>query len=161
MPFGGPPSVAKRDLWVQVAKDLRRSVDYLQTRPDVDRERLAFHGVSEGGVRGPLMTTIEDRFKASILYAGGLITGPAQLPEVDPLNFAPRVRVPTLMINGRDDVLFPVESSQNPLFQYLGVPAKDKRHVLLDGSHNPLRFQEVIREALMWLDKYLGPVPLR
>ena len=76
------------------------------------------------------------------------------------MNFAPRVRVPTLMINGRDDVLFPVETSQNPLFQFLGVAAKDKRRVLLDGSHNPLRFQEVIREALAWLDKYLGPVRL-
>ena len=159
-PFG-PASVANRDSWVQFAKDLRRSVDYLQTRPDVDFERLAFHGVSMGGIHGPVMTAIEDRFKASILYSGGLFTGPALLPEVDPLNFAPRVRVPTLMINGRDDVLFPVETSQNPLFQHLGVPARDKRHVLLDGSHNPLRFQEVIREALAWLDKYLGPVPLR
>jgi len=65
------------------------------------------------------------------------------------------------MINGRDDMLFPLETSQSPLFQFLGVPAKDKRHVLLDGSHNPLRFQEVIREALAWLDKYLGPVRLR
>jgi pimeloyl-ACP methyl ester carboxylesterase len=159
--FGGPPSVAKRDQKVQMGKDLRRSVDYLQTRSDIDHERLAFHGVSEGAIRGPVMTAIEDRFKASILLAGGLFTGPAHLPEVDPLNFAPRVRVPTLMINGRDDVLFPLESSQNPLFQHLGVPAKDKRHVLLDGSHNPLRFQEVIRETLSWLDKYLGPVRLR
>jgi serine/threonine protein kinase len=161
VPYGAPPSVAQRDLWVQAGKDLRRSADYLQTRPDIDRNRLAFYGVSAGALHGPVMTAIEDRFKASILVGGGLFTGPAQLPEVDPLNFAPRVRIPTLMINGRDDVLFPVESSQNPLFQYLGVPATDKRHVLLDGSHNPLRLQEIIREALAWLDKHLGPVPLR
>jgi pimeloyl-ACP methyl ester carboxylesterase len=161
VPFGTPPSVANRDLRIQAAKDLRRGVDYLETRADIDHNRLAFEGVSEGAVRGAVLTAIEDRFKASILIGGGLFTGPAELPEVDPLNFAPRVRVPTLMINGRDDALFPVESSQNPLFQYLGVPATDKRHVLLDGSHNPLRFQEVIREALAWLDKYLGPVPLR
>jgi eukaryotic-like serine/threonine-protein kinase len=133
----------------------------LETRADIDHDRLAFEGSSEGAMRGPVLTAIEDRFKASILVAGGLFTGPAQLPEVDPINFAPRVRIPTLMINGRDDTLFPVESSQNPLFRYLGVPATDKRHVLLDGSHDPLRFQEVIREALAWLDKHLGPVPLR
>jgi pimeloyl-ACP methyl ester carboxylesterase len=107
-----------------------------------------------------LLTAIEDRFKASILYAGGLYTGPAPLPEVDPLNFAPRVRVPTLMLNGRDDVLFPVETSQKPLFENLTLPAGDKRHVLLDGSHTPLRFQDVIRESLAWLDKYLGPIDM-
>jgi len=92
--YGGPMPVTSRDFWIHVAKDLRRSVDYLHTRPDVDFERLAFHGHSQGGIQGPVMTAIEDRFKASILYAGGLYTGPALLPEVDPLNFAPRVRVP-------------------------------------------------------------------
>ena len=153
-------SVARRDAWIEVAKDLRRSVDYLLTRRDIDRDRLAFNGASNGALRGPLLTAIEGRFKASILYAGGLSTEAPQLPEVDPLNFAPRVRVPTLMINGRDDVLFPVETSQKPLFDNLALPASDKRHVLLDGSHTPLRFQEVIRESLAWLDKYLGPVDI-
>jgi dienelactone hydrolase len=153
-------SVARREVWIERAKDLRRSVDYLLTRQDIDRNRLAFNGASAGAVAGPLLTAIEDRFKASILYAGGLYPGPPQLPEVDPLNFAPRIRVPTLMLNGRDDVLFPVETSQKPLFDILTLPALDKQHVLLDGSHTPLRFQEVIRESLAWLDKYLGPVDI-
>jgi len=33
------------------------------------------------------------------------------MPEVDDLNFAPRVRTPTLMLNGRDDFKFPLELS--------------------------------------------------
>jgi len=105
------------------------------------------------------MTAIEDRFKASVLVAGGLLTFP-ELPGVDPFHFASRVRIPTLLVNGRDDNLFPVESSQNPLIEQLGVAAQHKRHVVLDGGHNPLRFQEVIREVLDWFDTYLGPVRL-
>jgi len=46
------------------------------------------------------------------------------LPEVDPFNFAPRVRQPTLMLNGRYDFAFPVETSQLPLFQLLGTAAR-------------------------------------
>jgi hypothetical protein len=43
-------------------------------------------------------------------------------PEVDPINFAPRVKTPLLMLNGRDDFTFPIETSQEPLFRLLGTP---------------------------------------
>mgnify|MGYP001558742334 CR=1 FL=1 len=39
----------------------------------------------------------------------------------------------------------------------LGTPAKDKRHVIYESGHIPPR-QEMIKETLAWLDKYLGPV---
>ena len=39
------------------------------------------------------------------------------------------------MINGRYDFFFPVESSQDPMFRLLGTPAADKRHVVVEGSH--------------------------
>jgi serine/threonine protein kinase len=41
----------------------------------------------------------------------------------------------------------------------LGTPAVHKRHVLFDEGHIPRKNQEVVREILDWLDKYLGPVP--
>jgi len=76
---------------------------------------------------------------------------------VEPVNFAPRAKMPVLMLNGRNDFLFPIESSQLPLFRLLGAPEKDKRHVVFDSGHVPPR-QPLIREILDWLDKYLGPV---
>jgi dipeptidyl aminopeptidase/acylaminoacyl peptidase len=75
-----------------------------------------------------------------------------------PVHFAPRSRTPTLMINGRDDFMFPYEISQRPLFELLGAPAGQKRHVRLSGGHIPTNRHEVIREVLAWLDEYLGPV---
>jgi pimeloyl-ACP methyl ester carboxylesterase len=81
----------------------------------------------------------------------------ASLPEVDPINFVSRVRMPVLMINGRYDFFIPVETLQRPMFRLLGTPEKDKRYVLFDTGHAPPR-TESIREVLDWLDRYLGPV---
>ena len=81
-----------------------------------------------------------------------------QPAEVDPWNFASHVRIPVLMLNGRDDFTNPLEVSYLPLFRLLGTP--DKKHVLHDGGHvNIATRPELIKEALDWLDRYLGSVP--
>jgi predicted esterase len=152
------PSRAYRDLVVQQAQDAWRSVDYLETRSDLDKDKLAYYGFSWGATMGLPITALDDRFKASILMAGGLdSSGPAGIPEIDDLNFAPRVRTPTLMLNGRDDFRFPLEESQRPMFRFVGTKADDKRHVVLDGGHVPGRLA-VVKPTLEWLDHYLGPV---
>ena len=43
------------------------------------------------------------------------------------------------------------------MFRFWGAPEKDKRHVIVDSSH-VLSRHLVIKEALPWLDRYLGPV---
>jgi formylglycine-generating enzyme required for sulfatase activity/tRNA A-37 threonylcarbamoyl transferase component Bud32/pimeloyl-ACP methyl ester carboxylesterase len=145
-----------RDHVIMWAKDLRRGIDYLETLPDVTTERLAYYGVSWGGAMGGLMPAVEPRIKLSVLYVAGLDFERAR-PEVDPINFLPRITVPTLMLNGRYDFFFPIESSQVPMFRLLGTPADHKRHVVEDGSHFVPRTR-LIRETLAWLDKY-QPVP--
>jgi len=157
--LGTPPDPgtnAERDETIQQAKDLRRSVDYLETRPDIDRGRFAYYGISWGAVDGPIMLAVENRFKAAVLAAGGCDPEKV-LPEADPMNFAPRVKVPVLMVNGRYDFVLPLETCQEPLFRLLGVPPQDKRHVLFDTGHAPPQLP-VMKEALNWLDRYLGPV---
>jgi fermentation-respiration switch protein FrsA (DUF1100 family) len=67
--------------------------------------------------------------------------------------------MPVLMLNGRDDLTFPVDMSQVPLFRALGTPEQQKHHVLVDGGHVNLQFRmDLIGEILKWLDQYLGPV---
>jgi eukaryotic-like serine/threonine-protein kinase len=151
---GGPQ--ARRDLVLQSYKDLARSLDYLETRKDVDATRLAFYGFSLGANRGLIFTSLDKRFRVSILLAGGFWETKS-LPQVELVNFAPRVRLPTLMLNGRDDFRFPLEVSQQPMFRALGTPDKDKRHALVEGGHVPPR-GAIIKEILDWLDRYLGPV---
>jgi serine/threonine protein kinase/formylglycine-generating enzyme required for sulfatase activity/dienelactone hydrolase len=140
---------------IEWSNDLGRSIDYLETRGDIDPERLAFYGVSWGASQ-PQLLAVENRFKVAVLYSGGFYFTKT-LPEVDAINFAPWVTLPLLMLNGRSDFLYPVETSQEPLYRMLGTPGKDKRRVLFDASH-ALPRNEVIRESLDWLDRHLGPV---
>jgi len=134
----------------------RQMADGLETREDIDSGKVAFYGFSTA-IFGTIFTAVDDRFKASVLLSAGLMPD-EQLPEMDFVNFAPRSRVPTLMINGRDDFIFPVDTLQKLLFDWLGAPEADKRHVLLDGGHLPPDRRAIIREVLGWLDRYLGPV---
>jgi len=148
-----------REMNVQWSKDLRRTIDYLETRGDIDTGRLAFVGASLGGAVGPLLIAVESRFKAAVLVSGGSFEKVP--PEVDAWNFAPRVRIPVLMQNGRDDFLFSVEASQLPLFRALGTPEKDKKHILYDGAHGINARLDLAKDMLDWLDRYLGPVAPR
>jgi formylglycine-generating enzyme required for sulfatase activity/dienelactone hydrolase len=151
--------IKRRDATVQRVQDMRRAVEYLLTRPDIDRTRLAYCGASAGGGIAPFMLAMEPLLRAAVLHEGGLPPAATPLPEVDALNFLPRVRVPVLMLNGRFDYTFPLEISQKPYFRLLGTPAKDKRHVVYDTAHDvTLKRPEMVRESLDWLDNYLGPV---
>ena len=85
---------AFRDSTIQWAKDVSRSVDFLESRPDIQGSRPAYYGVSMGGSFGPVFLALEPRLKTGVLLSGGLFTGTAP-PEIDPLNFVPRVRAPT------------------------------------------------------------------
>jgi len=157
--LGNPPdggTVAERDETIEQADDLRRSVDYLETRNDIDRERLAYFSISWGSEIGPIMTSLEKRFKVAVFAAGGCDPD-AVLPEADPMNFAPHVKIPVLLINGRYDFVFPLDTCQEPLFRSLGSPAQDKSHVLYDTGHAP-PLLPMMKDTLNWLDHYLGPV---
>jgi eukaryotic-like serine/threonine-protein kinase len=148
-------SYAYTEITIQEVKDFSRSIDYLQSRPDIDGQKLGYLGMSWGGVMGAIIPAVENRIGASVLIAGGLMgLGRA---EVNDCNYAERVRVPTLMLNGKYDGVLPPELSQNPMFELLGTPAEQKRHLLYETDHIPPRI-EYIKESLTWFDKYLGPV---
>jgi serine/threonine protein kinase/dienelactone hydrolase len=138
--------------WV---KDFKRCIDYLETRQDIDSDKLAYYGMSWGGCLGPLIAAVEPRLKASVLLGGGLeVEGRS---EVHPFNYVTRVKTPTLMLNGRYDTSTPYETSIKPMFELLGTPDEHKDLKLYDTDHIPPR-NEFIKETLAWLDRYLGPV---
>jgi pimeloyl-ACP methyl ester carboxylesterase len=146
---------AERDLQIAWSRDFSRAIDYLETRTDIDRARLAFYGVSVGGDAGVILTALEPRVKTSVLQGTGIWEFAA--PEVDLLNYAPRVRMPTLLLTGRYDFETPYETSQLALFNLLGSGPEHKRHKVFETGH-ALPMEDVAREILPWLDRYLGPV---
>jgi formylglycine-generating enzyme required for sulfatase activity/dienelactone hydrolase len=145
-----------RDHVIMWAKDVGRSIDYLETRPDITTAQLAFYGVSWGGAMGALLPAVEPRIKVNLLYVAGLDFERTR-PEVDPINFLPRIRIPTLMLNGRYDFFFPLETSQLPMVRLLGTRVDQKKYVVEETSHFVPR-NRLIQETLAWLDKY-QPTP--
>jgi len=105
---------------------------------------------------------VEQRFKAAVLVVGGFPVSDLvdQVPAIDPLNHAPRVRTPVLMINGEGDFVFPLESLQRPMYRSLGTPEPDKEHRVYPGGHGLLTLfgKQTRDDVLGWLDRYLGPV---
>lgn len=147
-----------RQLLVDQILDLRRTLDYLETRDDIDTKRLTLHAVSYGGYRAPYALAVDDRFQSAIVLSAGVIPADRAPREVQLQDYLPRVTVPFLLINGREDFTFPHRQSQLPFFELLGTPEEHKRHVVLDFGHLPPNYTEVIRAYLQWSDRWLGEV---
>ena len=143
-----------RDIQIKWIQDLSRTIDYLQTRDDIDASKVGFAGHSWGGQAAPIALALEDRIGAAVLHVGGLWEYFQFLPEADPINFVTRVRTPTLMLNGQYDIVFPYETGQLPMYEMLGTAPEHKKHVVTPGAHLVSR-DVLIRETLDWFDKYL------
>ena len=145
-----------RDHMVAWSTDLRRSLDYLETREEFEMDQVGYIGVSWGSAVAPVMLALEDRVKVAVLIVGGLLMQTAQ-PMADPFNFLPRARQPTVMINARWDSFYPLETSGRPLFDNLGAPDDRKKLVIIDANHGIFSYDRnrVVAESLDWLDTYL------
>ena len=144
-----------RDHVIMWAKDLGRSVDYLESRPDIAKDKIGYLGYSWGAEMAPLMLAVEPRISLGLICIGAF-SMQRSLPEADPVNFAPRVKVPVLMLNGRFDYFNPTATTQEPLFKLLGTAPEHKRRVVYETSHIIPR-NAMIKEVVNWMEKYLGP----
>ncbi|MGD0444967.1 MAG: bifunctional serine/threonine-protein kinase/formylglycine-generating enzyme family protein [Edaphobacter sp.] len=153
---GGAQNIQMTTDWY---KDASRSLDYLATRGDIDNSRLAYLGVSMGSASGVIITSLmQDRLKTAIFLDGGYFLDPPP-PGGDQADFAPRMKKPVLMVNGRYDYTFSMENAQNPLFNMLGTPAQDKKHVILETPHDVTEDRPLLVKAVLdWLDHYMGRV---
>jgi serine/threonine protein kinase/formylglycine-generating enzyme required for sulfatase activity len=149
-----PTRVEFRDQLVEWVTDLRRGLDYLETRPDIDARRINYMSMSPGGFK-LMMPAIDSRYR-SVLITGASIEpdAPQRIPEANPINFVSRIRPPKLMMHGRYDEVAAFRTESEPLYKLLGEP---KQLSLYDGGHIPDR-EIFVPESIQWLDKTLGPV---
>ena len=136
--------------------DLRRTIDYLETRNDIDGKSIVYIGACSGALLGPVFSPYEDRIRGLILVSGG-ISNPVAHPKPKGL-VQPFVTVPVLMLNGKYDYAFPLKTHQKPLFDLIATPPEHKKHVIYDCGHLPLPRAPMMKEIFDWLDKYQGPV---
>jgi dienelactone hydrolase len=143
------------DYVVERVTDMRRGLDYLETRPEIDRGRIALLGISAGGGTGIFVSALESRYH-SVVFAG---TGIAQresrkAPAANRVNFVARITAPVLLLQGRYDEDTSLKSEAEPMFRLLHEP---KKLEVYEGSH--VAPPEVAIPAITrWLDQTLGRV---
>lgn len=178
---GGDPNAfglaRMRTAMAQTIVDLRRGVDFLETRREIDRRRIGFVGISLGGILGGVFAAEEPRVRAVALWSAGgdwgrLVTesahrfarqmrdegGPRdaeairrEMAAVDPARVADHIAPrPLLMLNGRDDAIVPVACAR----ALYAAARQPKRLVLLPGGHIPDLYAMMDR-TLTWLDENL------
>jgi len=115
--------------------------------------------MSWGAILGSIMLAVEDRLDTGIFVVGGI--PPVEVPRsFDIALYAQRVKVPVLMVNGKEDTLVRFKTMQIPMYELLGTPGEHKQHKLYPGGHGVfgLFYQQIQKDVLDWLDRYLGPV---
>jgi dienelactone hydrolase len=165
-----------REEQIQLIVDLRRAVDVLLTRPEVDASRLAYFGVSYGGAMGGLLAGVEDRLQAYVLVVGdgGLVTHVTgsedwpngdlfRLPEsrqdawldamwpIEPLHYVGHAAPAALLFqNGTQD---PLVSTADAL-RYQEAGSEPKTIIWYEAGHGLP--PEAFRDAVHWLEDYLA-----
>ncbi len=147
-----------RQVLVYMVSDFQIACDYLQTRSDIDSEKLAYYGVSYGGFLSPYVLAIEDRIKLGILALFGA-SPYDEYEDLDQLNYLPRIRIPMLLLGGRYDFVFTLRS-QEAFYNFLGTPEDEKEWKLYESTHSLPR-KDQVNESLAWLDLYFGPVEIK
>jgi dienelactone hydrolase len=132
---------------VQQVIDLRRGVDLLRSRRDVDPKRIAFSGLSFGAIQGALLAGAETRIKAFDLQSG---RGRSLGPGLDPRQWIRRSHAAFLVQDGLHDQVVPrnqLEALARAAPQPKTVRWYDAPHGLNDAAE---------RDLFRWLSKQLG-----
>lgn len=154
--------------------ETRRLVDYLETRPEVDPDRIYLLGGSFGAMTGSIASALEPRIRASALsYGGGdypqfrhSIEGREELgswidPAVhfldwflanaDPVDYVGRISPrPVLVQGGREDRLLPFEAAR----ALADAAAEPKTVMWYEGDHldkDEELLRRVLSDAVTWL----------
>jgi len=168
-----------RDGIIQTVVDARRTVDYLETRGDIDSTKIGLVGGSMGGILGAIFAGVEPRVKAAVLIVGGgnmsLMIMKSEHPAippiraymtekgityqeiqefldpVDPLNFIDKIAPrPLLMHNGEHDTIVPAEAGRQ-----LYERAKQPKTIYWYDAGHDVPTQLVALRTLRWLNENL------
>jgi dienelactone hydrolase len=143
-----------RDWMCQTIVDLRRGIDYLESRPDIDPDRIAIFGGSMGGWIGSILAAVEPRIKTAILSVPATEDATAQTPVgriINSSNFFPRYKDLSLFIvlakkdeplrNARAREFYDMVSVKKGIVEY------DESHFLDPKKYN--------KEIIEWLEENL------
>jgi dienelactone hydrolase len=164
-----------RDDYVQLVVDIRRGVDLLTLRPDVDSKRIAYVGHSLGATWGGAVAGVESRIRTYVLMGGLPTLTDHDWP--DPLLRERFQKLPKDRVAKTDALLAPINPIQfvgtsknaSKLFQfarvdrfisadaaekYYGAASEPKTIKWYDGSHE-FNDPDALRDRLAFLRQQL------
>lgn len=164
MDFTGKSKYWTRNIISQTVFDLRRAIDFIYTREDIDHQRIGFYGISLGGITGTIFCGVEDRVKVPVIViAGGqlnLLFGTKALSQeakdytsiIEPLNFIKQISPrPLLMINAENDEVVPPMMTK-----ILYKSAKEPKNIIwYPTRHHDIPQKKVFQDGVDWYQKYL------
>jgi dienelactone hydrolase len=156
----------QRDLTVQAIVELRRAIDLLQARGDVDPKRIAFVGWSYGARIGALLAGVDHRIASFDLYSGGALP-PDEYARVAPKDIRKAVRS---ILSTIDPLRYVAKAAPSALFFQDGTKDKVVPHKalvdLFTASSKPKSVRwyktgheptpQSYRDGLAWLSGRLG-----
>jgi uncharacterized protein len=166
LPAGMEGARANSNLEAEAVKEVRRAVDFLQSRDDVDGDEIGYVGWSRGARMGALTSGVEHRIKAFDLLAGGAAPvseyvelAPADLQDeletllerTDPIHFVGLATPSELLFqDGREDEVVP-EAALEALAE-AGSEPKDVRWY--EAGHVPS--EKMWADSRSWLSDHLA-----
>ncbi len=153
-----------RDIISQTVFDLRRAVDFIQTRDELDQDRIGYFGISLGGIIGTIFCSVENRIKVPVIVlAGGNLNlmfksralsseTKSYLSIIDPINFVKMISPrPLLMINAENDEVIPPFTSK-----LLYKKAKNPKEIIwYPTKHRSLPIDKAYPDGIRWFNTYL------
>ena len=166
-----------REIEIQAVLELRRGIDLLLARPDVDPKRLAYVGHSYGAQWGSILSAVDKRMKTSVLMAGVAEIGdiflrgndpgiielrksrpPGQFEryaqiagEIDALHFVGHAApIPLLFQFANFEQLFDKTS-----MEHYATTATDPKKVLYYDAGHDLNDPQALQDRYDWLAKYI------
>ncbi len=134
----------------QSVVDLRRGIDYLESRPDIDMNRVAIFGGSLGGWIGSILAAVEPRIKTAILSVPATEFVTEQTPPgqvINSSNFFPRYKDMTLlMVLAKNDIPY-----RNARAKALYDMAPVKKEMIEYDEGHFLDPQKYNKEIIEWL----------
>ena len=156
----------QRSLEIRDVVAVRRAVDLLIERDDVDPDRIGFVGWSAGARAGAILSGVEPRLHSLVLISGGsapvsefVQAAPAEIraevertmSSIDPLRYIARARPGSLLLqDGRRDAVIPREALQRLID---AAPENTEvRWYEADHALGPAAY----RDHMRWLGARLG-----
>ena len=167
-----------RETYIQAVIDLRRGIDLLLARNDVDSKRLAYIGHSIGAQWGSILSAVDQRTKAVVLMAGVAELADLFLRSSDPALIDLRKHLPagqlekyTNFMGELDAARFVGHSAPTDLLlqfanfdryidntsmqHYIEAASAPKKVLRYDSGHE-LNDPQALRDRYAWLARELG-----